>query len=76
MCGFAFPTAVVYRTTGKEMFRSNTLNRLACVRLRVRTCSWNKDNNVGLVVGATDADALARVRAVAPDLWILAPGTI
>ncbi|CAN0159221.1 unnamed protein product [Scytosiphon promiscuus] len=36
--------------------------------------SWNKDNNVGLVVGATDADALARVRAVAPDLWILAPG--
>ncbi|CAM9223990.1 unnamed protein product, partial [Ectocarpus sp. 13 AM-2016] len=36
--------------------------------------SWNKDNNVGLVVGATDADALARVRAAAPDLWILAPG--
>ncbi|CAN0017505.1 unnamed protein product, partial [Ectocarpus fasciculatus] len=36
--------------------------------------SWNKDNNVGLVVGATDAEALARVRAAAPDLWILAPG--
>lgn len=30
---------------------------------------------MGLVVGATDAEALARVRAAAPDLWILAPGT-
>ncbi len=30
--------------------------------------------NVGLVVGATDPDALAAVREVAPDLWILAPG--
>ena len=30
--------------------------------------------NIGLVVGATEPDALARVRAVAPDLWILAPG--
>ncbi|MCH7589060.1 MAG: orotidine-5'-phosphate decarboxylase [Chloroflexi bacterium] len=30
--------------------------------------------NVGLVVGATDPEALAAVREVAPDLWILAPG--
>lgn len=44
---------------------------LVCV-----VCSWNGDNNVGLVVGATDADALARVRAAAPGLWILAPGTV
>jgi uridine monophosphate synthetase len=35
---------------------------------------WNTRNNVGLVVGATQPQALAAVRAVAPELWILAPG--
>jgi uridine monophosphate synthetase len=36
--------------------------------------TWNGKNNIGLVVGATQPDALAQVRAVAPDLWFLAPG--
>jgi len=36
--------------------------------------AWNVKNNIGLVVGATHLDALARVRATAPDLWFLAPG--
>ena len=36
--------------------------------------TWNTRNNIGLVVGATHLDALKRVRAVAPDLWFLAPG--
>uniref|UniRef100_M4BYA3 Orotidine 5'-phosphate decarboxylase n=1 Tax=Hyaloperonospora arabidopsidis (strain Emoy2) TaxID=559515 RepID=M4BYA3_HYAAE len=35
---------------------------------------WNVEDNVGLVVGATDVDALRRVRFVTPDLWILTPG--
>ena len=35
---------------------------------------WNTQGNVGLVVGATHPQALARVRSVAPDLWFLAPG--
>ena len=35
---------------------------------------WNVNGNVGLVVGATDPQALARVRAAAPDLWFLVPG--
>jgi uridine monophosphate synthetase len=35
---------------------------------------WNSGNNIGLVVGATQPDSLARVRAAAPDLWFLAPG--
>jgi len=36
---------------------------------------WNKQgNNVGLVVGATDAHALKVARKAAPNLWILAPG--
>ncbi len=36
--------------------------------------TWNTNNNIGLVVGATHIDALKRVRAAAPDLWFLAPG--
>jgi uridine monophosphate synthetase len=35
---------------------------------------WNGSGNVGLVVGATWPEELARVRRVAPDLWILLPG--
>jgi uridine monophosphate synthetase len=35
---------------------------------------WNSNGNVGLVVGATDPQALGRVRAAAPDLWFLVPG--
>jgi len=35
---------------------------------------WNQHDNVGLVVGATDPAALAKVRAAAPDLWFLVPG--
>ncbi len=35
---------------------------------------WNTKDNLGLVVGATDPEALLRVRALVPDFWILAPG--
>jgi uridine monophosphate synthetase len=36
--------------------------------------SWNTGDNIGLVVGATQPEALRRVRAAAPDLWLLVPG--
>ena len=36
--------------------------------------SWSTNDNVGIVVGATDLDALARVRLDAPSLWFLCPG--
>jgi uridine monophosphate synthetase len=36
--------------------------------------TWNTRNNVGLVVGATQPEAMARIRAAAPELWFLAPG--
>lgn len=39
-----------------------------------RAQQWNEHGNLGLVVGATDSEALARVRALAPDLWFLVPG--
>jgi len=37
--------------------------------------TWAKaHDNAGLVVGATDTEALARVRAELPDVWFLSPG--
>lgn len=36
--------------------------------------AWNTNDNLGLVVGATHPAALAAVRRLAPELWILAPG--
>ncbi|PWH11975.1 MAG: orotidine-5'-phosphate decarboxylase [Anaerolineae bacterium] len=36
--------------------------------------SWNVRDNLGLVVGATQPEALARVRALVPEMWFLAPG--
>lgn len=35
---------------------------------------WNMHDNIGLLVSATAPEALARVRQLVPDLWILAPG--
>ena len=38
--------------------------------------TWGKSNQsrIGLVVGATDVEALARIRKIVPEMWILAPG--
>lgn len=35
---------------------------------------WNTHDNIGLVVGATHPEHVARVRAQAPTLWLLCPG--
>jgi uridine monophosphate synthetase len=35
---------------------------------------WNTNDNLGLVVGATQPEALQRVRLLAPEMWILTPG--
>jgi uridine monophosphate synthetase len=36
--------------------------------------TWNTRNNVGLVVGATYPETMARIRLAAPDSWFLVPG--
>lgn len=48
----------------------NTLYEIVAARAQ----EWNSNNNVGLVVGATDPDALAHIRSIAPGLWFLVPG--
>jgi uridine monophosphate synthetase len=44
------------------------------LHLARQAVEWNQSDNLGLVVGATDPEALAAVRSVAPDMWFLAPG--
>lgn len=39
-----------------------------------KTASWNKENNCGLVVGATHPEQLTDIRAIAQDMPILIPG--
>lgn len=42
--------------------------------IATKAVEWNKNDNLGLVVGATQIAALSRVRNLAPNVWILAPG--
>jgi orotidine-5'-phosphate decarboxylase len=41
---------------------------------RLAAGAWNRDGRVGLVVGATVPEEIARVRALAPTLALLIPG--
>jgi len=43
-------------------------------RIAVQAQAWGNATQLGFVVGATQPEALATVRALAPDRWILAPG--
>ncbi len=36
--------------------------------------NWGSSEQVGLVIGATQPEALQRVRTICPDTWFLAPG--
>lgn len=70
--------ALVAEDGGPRNEPSSVLGLLSSIPLYIRVArlaqSWNTGNNIGLVVGATQLDALARVRAAAPGLWFLAPG--
>lgn len=60
---------------GADDFQSLTTNQGLLYEVVARQAqAWNTQGNIGLVVGATQPEALARVRALAPHLWILAPG--
>jgi uridine monophosphate synthetase len=60
---------------GADEFQMLATNgRALFEEVAAHAASWNVRDNVGLVVGATYPEALARARAVAPDLWILVPG--
>jgi orotidine-5'-phosphate decarboxylase len=53
---------------------SGGVRRPLYLAIAERVQSWNSNQNLGLVVGATYPEELARVREVAPELPILLPG--
>jgi uridine monophosphate synthetase len=55
-------------TTKKDLFLYE--------EVATRSLEWSQkfNNRIGLVVGATDIEALSRVRTLVPNMWILAPG--
>ncbi|MCJ7823760.1 MAG: orotidine-5'-phosphate decarboxylase [Anaerolineales bacterium] len=61
---------------GSDDLQSLTLSNgdLLYTHLARQAAKWSMHANLGLVVGATDPDALAAVRRAAPGLWLLAPG--
>ena len=60
---------------GAEDLQSHSVHGEALyLRVARLATDWNVMDNLGLVVGATDPEALDAVRELAPDLWILAPG--
>ncbi|WP_299029254.1 orotidine-5'-phosphate decarboxylase [uncultured Thermanaerothrix sp.] len=43
-------------------------------KVALKAQAWNTQGNIGLVVGATYPEALARLRSLVPEMWFLAPG--
>jgi orotidine 5'-phosphate decarboxylase subfamily 2 len=58
------PLSVVHRPSSMPLYEH--IARLAH--------TWNTADNIGLVVGATQPEALQRVRQAAPEAWFLSPG--
>lgn len=73
LCKTSNPSANDFQTLSVSSSSSSS-SRLLFEEVALKCDEWNSEDNVGLVVGATDVDALRRVRAVTPNLWILAPG--
>ena len=61
--------------SGADEFQALQVNGSALYEVVAeRARMWNTHGNIGLVVGATDPAALARIRMIAPELWFLVPG--
>ena len=60
---------------GADEFQSLEINDDALFEIVARRAQlWNTRDNIGLVVGATDSARVARVRAIAREMWFLVPG--
>lgn len=64
---------MIIKTTPNDQ---STTRRFLYEEVAKRSAEWGAQygGRVGLVVGATDTEALVRVRALVPETWILAPG--
>jgi uridine monophosphate synthetase len=76
LCKTSNPGAADFQDLLLSMHGRGTVNDPMTLYSQVALLAqeWNLQDNLGLVVGATYPQDLARVRALVPDLWILAPG--
>ncbi len=72
LCHTSNPSAGAFQRLTANGGQSQNGNGPLFLRVAAEAVSWSPA--VGLVVGATYPEALADVRAAAPDAWLLAPG--
>ena len=72
LCHTSNPSAGTFQELTARDSKSHDGDIPLFLRVAREAVSWSPA--VGLVVGATYPEALADVRAVAPDAWLLAPG--
>ena len=72
LCHTSNPSAGTLQRLPVRSGQSDRRNGTLFIQVAEEAVSWSPD--VGLVVGATYPEALADVRAVASDAWLLAPG--
>ena len=72
LCHTSNPSAGVFQKLTARDEQNQNGNHPLYLRVAKEAVSWSPA--VGLVVGATYPQALAGVRTVAPDAWLLAPG--
>ena len=72
LCHTSNPSAGTFQNLSLGGGQNNNENAPLYLRVAREAVTWSPA--VGLVVGATYPEALAEVRGVAPDAWLLVPG--
>lgn len=62
------------RVISQNAKKGISIGKLLYEKVALLAQEWNIKDNLGLVVGATQPEALKRVRALVPEMWILTPG--
>jgi orotidine-5'-phosphate decarboxylase len=71
---FAFILAVTSNPSAHEFQHLACNGKPLYMHVVERVKSWNKDGNLGLVVGASESDVIKEIRLAAPELPFLIPG--
>lgn len=70
----AFILCLTSNTGSRDFQLMHVVNKPIYMHVAEKVSYWNKENNLGLVVGATHPNQLADIRSVAGEMPILVPG--
>lgn len=70
----AFVLCLTSNPGARDLQRMEVYGKPLYMHVAQKVASWNKDNNCGLVVGATYPEQLADIREVSDEMPILIPG--